>query len=342
MAVIREAKEEELEVKPEEEREPDSSDSFERIEKQKAKLFHTKKEAWKAYGVRRHLGVFALVLAALLSFGFMPLMGEVTDPQAVLAPAALVHVEALRPGRILRLAAKEGDFVEKGRTLAVIENPEELLEMSQTESELSSLEAELRLLDAKRILAFERFQTDQKLLKGRVISKDEFKSSELSFKTLEGERESLGIRTAWLREKLKFLEAKKKAGVVKAPVRGRVISDPESLRGSFVDKGEFLLTLASKEERVEFLLREEDYGRVEVGDRARIHFYAFPGKEFRGEVVRVKHYAEPLDKAGFKSAGIKVLIRLETPAQGIRNGMSARVKIQARRVSFFEIVRRRI
>jgi hypothetical protein len=81
---------------------------------------------------------------------------------------------------------------------------------------------------------------------------------------------------------------------------------------------------------------------VEVGDQARIHFYAFPGKRYEGEVIRVKHYAEPLDKHGFKTAGVKVLVKLKEVPQGVRNGMQARVRIRGRRISFFDSLRRRI
>lgn len=338
MAVIREVQaplEAPEEVKPEE-------NSFEAVEAKRAQLFHTKKEAWQTFGIKRHLNVFLFILGALISLAFVPFLGEVRDMQAVVVPANLIHLEALKYGKVSTLQAKEGERVEAGKVLAVIENPGDLLDIGETQNELKRLESELRTLDTKRIYTFERMRTDEELLKNRVIARDEFKSSELSFKTLEGEREALKARMSWLREKLRFLREEKGRGIVKAPVSGRVISDPESLEGSFVNKGEFLLTLAGGEERIEFLLPEVDYGRVRVGDRASVQFYAFPEKRFQGEVVRVKHYAEPVDKHGFRTAAVKVLIKLKETPEGIRNGMSAKVWIKARRVSVFEFLRRRI
>jgi hypothetical protein len=121
-----------------------------------------------------------------------------------------------------------------------------------------------------------------------------------------------------------------------------VISDIQEKYGTYAEKGDFLLTLASPEQRLEFFLAEEDWGRVDVGDPARIKFYPLPGKTFRGRVVALKHYAEPLDKHGFKKNFIKVSIDVEDFPKGIRNGMTAKVRIKGRPVSLLEGVRRRI
>jgi len=336
MAIIREATLEQKEV-----RNP-NPDSFEEIQDAKAKLFHTKKEAFLVLGIGRRLAVALVMIGACISLAFVPIIRDVTDLGAAVVPEQLVHVEALKYGRIAEVFVKETDFVEKGKALARVVNPDDEREIREAESEAKLIEAERQGHDTERFYWFERLEADKRLNDKRVISSDEFKQTELAFKGLENKRETLKMRLAWLKEKIQFLEAEKERGILKAPVSGKVISDVESATGSFVAKGDFVLTLASGDPMIEFLLREEDYGRVGPADEARVRFYAFPGKRFTGKVVRVKHYAEAVDLHGYQTAAIKVLIKLHDIPVGIRNGMSAKVVIKGRPVSVIEHLRRRI
>ncbi len=226
--------------------------------------------------------------------------------------------------------------------MARIINPQDERDLSEVRGQSKLLEAQLAVLDAKRIYWFERYEQDKGLLEKKVISHDEFLNTELSFKTLERERQVLAAQLSALGEKLMLLDEEKKQGAVIASVSGKIISDIEEKLGTYATKGKFLLTLASPEQRIEFFLAEEDHGRVDVGDPARIRFYPFPNKTFRGRVVALKHYAEPVDKHGFKKNFIKVLIAVEDFPQGIRNGMTAKVMIQGRPVSLLNGIQRRI
>ena len=58
--------------------------------------------------------------------------------------------------------------------------------------------------------------------------------------------------------------------------------------------------------------------------------------------MALKHYAEPVDKHGFKKNFIKVLIEVEDFPKGIRNGMTAKVRIKGRPVSLLNGIQRRI
>jgi len=238
--------------------------------------------------------------------------------------------------------SKEGESVQKGQVIARIVNSEDEREIAEVKGNSKLTQARLAVLDAKRIYSLERYEEDKRLSEKKVISKDESRTTELSFRTLEEEREVLKAELQALGEKLLVIEKERSEGVVTAPISGNVISDIQEKYGTYVARGEFLLTLASPEQRLEFFLAEEDWGRVEVGDPARVKFYPMPGKTYRGRVVALKHYAEPLDKHGFKKNFIKVSIDLEDFPKGIRNGMTAKVRIRGRPVSLLNGIRRRI
>jgi len=343
MAVIKDSKEaEEKKTGSVEAIAEPAAGTFEEVECAKARLFHSKKEAFDIWGIKNHLLFIAGTIAALCVSASLPFITRVEDPQALVVPAQLVSMEALKEGKITDIFVKEGEAVKRGQVIARIVDSQDEREITKVKGESKLAQARLHVLDAKRIYSLERYEEDKRLLEKKVISRDEFQKTELSFRTLEEEREILKAELQALGEKLLGLDQEKNEGVVTAPISGNVISDIQEKYGTFVTKGEFLLTLASPEQRLEFFLAEEDYGRVDVGHPAKIKFYPFPTKTFRGRVVALKHYAEPVDKHGFKKNFIKVSIDLEDFPKGIRNGMTAKVRIKGRPVSLLNGIQRRI
>ncbi|OGW79298.1 MAG: hypothetical protein A2Z83_09110 [Omnitrophica bacterium GWA2_52_8] len=316
--------------------------TFEEVQQAKAKLFHSKKEAFDIWGIKNHLLLIGGALIALMVSAFIPFITRVEDSQALVVPAQLVSLEALKEGKITEIFVKEGESVQKGQVIARIVNPQDEREIAEVKGDSKLVQARLRVLDAKRIYELERYEEDRRLAEKKVISRDEFQKTELSFRTLEEERQVLKAELASLGEKLLAIEKERNEGVVTAPIAGSVISDIQEKYGTYAAKGDFLLTLASPEQRLEFFLAEEDYGRADVGDPAKIKFYPLPNKTFRGRVVTLKHYAEPVDKHGFKKNFIKVSIDVEDFPKGIRNGMTAKVRIKGRPVSLLNGIRRRI
>jgi len=346
MAIIKDSKEAEEKkgekIETVETVQPPSAGTFEEVQQAKARLFHSKKEAFDIWGIKNHLLLILGALAALSVSAFLPFITRVEDPQALVVPAQLVSLEALKEGKITDVFVKEGESVQKDQVIARIVNPEDEREIAEVKGQSKLVQAKLAVLDAKRIYLLERYEEDKRLTDKKVISRDEFQKTELSFRTLEEERAVLKAELAALGEKLLGLEKERNEGVVTAPISGSVISDIQEKYGTFATKGKFLLTLASPEQRLEFFLAEEDYGRVDVGDPAKIKFYPLPNKTFRGRVVALKHYAEPVDKHGFKKNFIKVSIDVEDFPKGIRNGMTAKVRIKGRPVSLLNGIRRRI
>ncbi len=343
MAIIKDSKE--AEEKKTESVEPvqhPSTVTFEEIQEAKARLFHSKEEAFDIWGIKNHLLLIAGALVALCVSAFLPFITRVEDPQALVVPAQMVSVEALKEGKITDVFVKEGESVKKDQVIARIVNPQDEREMTEVKGESKLVQARLAVLDAKRIYSLERYEEDKRLAEKKVISLDEFQKTELSFKTLEREREVFKAQLVALGEKLLELDKERNEGVVTASISGKVISDIQEKYGTFAIKGKFLLTLASPEQRLEFFLAEEDYGRVDLGDPAKIKFYPLPDKTYRGRVVALKHYAEPVNKHGFKKNFIKVLIEVEDFPKGIRNGMTAKVRIKGRPVSLLNGIQRRI
>lgn len=137
-----------------------------------------------------------------------------------------------------------------------------------------------------------------------------------------------------MRERGSFLKKRIHEGEIRAPFKGKIISDIGLREKSFVKEGNFLFTLASEDSLVEMLIQEGDYSRIELGAHARVKFYAFPEKTYEGLVTGFKPFAEPLPKSGITRHAVKVLIRLNSIPSHIQNGMSAKVTLEVKPQSF--------
>ena len=125
MAIIKDSKEaEEKKIESKETSEQPSAGTFEETECAKARLFHSKKEAFDIWGIKNHLVLIVGALIALVISGFLPFITTVEDPQALVVPAQLVSIEALKEGKITDVFVKEGETIQKGQVIARIVNPQ--------------------------------------------------------------------------------------------------------------------------------------------------------------------------------------------------------------------------
>lgn len=86
---------------------------------------------------------------------------------------------------------------------------------------------------------------------------------------------------------------------------------------------------------------EEDYGKVKVGQSARVGVDAFPGEPFEGKVLRKSPVLDPMTKTGL------VEVEVDNPERLLKPGMTARASIvvnsrpNARVVPIAALIKRR-
>lgn len=206
-----------------------------------------------------------------------------------------------RSGYLTELAVKEGDYVEKGKVLAKLDQTESLFKLEKAKINLKNAEATYQ----SEILSFD----------GIFMSGDSARIIPVRDQLMA----KSGLFTAQLELKEAELELEK--SIIKAPTSGRV-ADLQSKTGSLVSAGDELLEIINPSQlelRVKVL--ESDIHMIGMGQVAEITPVGSGGGAYTGKVRSIN---PKVDENGLVQVGIQV-----TDGKGLLPGMNARAIIKA-------------
>ncbi len=271
--------------------------------------------------------------------------------------ARLVEVGSLVGGRVSEVRIEEGAEVAAGQILVVLEA--ELLDrqIEGQRAAIAEAQAQVDLADAgprseardRARIAWEAAKTDlgrvEALYREGVVGRADFDRAVVQEATSrksweEANRGSRGedraaARAALARQaaQLAYLERQRSELTVRAPVAGRI--EVFDLRpGDLVAPNQPVATLLEPNELwVRLYVPETRLGEVAVGQTARIRVDSFPGREFPGRVVEIRHRAEylprnvqTLEQRADQVFGVKVAI---DPAPELKPGMAATARFDS-------------
>ena len=225
----------------------------------------------------------------------------------------IAHVTPRVPGRVTSVAAKLGDTVKRGQTLAILES----IEVGEAYSAYAQALAEANVART----AFERAE---RLHAEQIIPGKEHQRA-------RGEYEKTRAQVQAASGKLKMLGISPSAGVKGAAVSAFPLTAP--LGGTVIERKAVLGELAKTEESLfvvadlsnvwlEANVGEADLGRVRNGAQARVRVAAMPDEVFEG---KVNHVGAVMDK---DTRTVKATIELPNPKGLLRPQMFASVAIE--------------
>ncbi len=229
-----------------------------------------------------------------------------------------VKVSAQVAGKIIRLAAKEGDHVTRGQFLAQLDRETYQAVLDRTQSSLTSARANLvkATADVRRL---------RDLSEKRLVSTSELETAEANLSQNTGmvEQGEAALKEA--------RDAFSKTTIV-APVEG-VITDIRKKEGELTLGAQFqedVILVISDLGRmtVETNIDENDVVKVKIGDSTRVLVDAFPDTILIGHVTEIAHTAQ-VSGAGTQDqvTNFLVKIRLDQTLPTLRPGMSATVDV---------------
>ena len=184
-------------------------------------------------------------------------------------------------GRVERLYVDEGDRVERGDTIAVLDSDDLMAELRQRQAAV--LEARANLADARRQEA--RFA---RLLAEKAIAQAEYDAEATRLDVSEAQVSVAEANLANARARLEY-------AVITAPIPGVVIERRIEV-GEMVAPGGFttqqatgaLVRIANPESlEVEADINESYISRLSLGQPATIRVDAVPGREYRGRLRQI-------------------------------------------------------
>ena len=235
-----------------------------------------------------------------------------------------VNVSPRKQGLLDELLVDEGDVVEEGQVLAVMDR-------GDLDDRLQEKQALLRQAEANYQSKKEEFERDSKLYANGVISADDFS---------DGRFEVLARQAALVaaRERLEQLEQESREQRIRAPFAG-TITARYAEPGSFVTPttaasataGATSSSIVELSQGLEVTARvpESDIGRIVTGQNAEIRVDAFPDERFMAKVSEIAPRAEKEDNV----TSFEVKLNFVNPPKKLKIGMTADINFQTGRSS---------
>jgi HlyD family secretion protein len=250
-------------------------------------------------------------------------------------PKTSVDISADVSGRIVELTVEEGDDVEEGELLLVIDPARFEAAVDRAEAGLAEArarEAQARGNSEQAQRDWERIRQLQEAAEG-MITDTEFEQArtqaEVQRALWESARHAVDMAEASLREARDNLSKT----VIEAPMSGRVTRlnverGETAVVGTMNNPGSLLLTIADlsvMEAVVE--VDETDVPEIAIGDSAIVSIDAFRGQEFHGKVTKIGNSSirprSQMQSSSEQAIDFEVRITLENPGVDLRTDLSA-------------------
>ena len=289
----------------------------------------------------KKFSAFGVIIAMLALIFFIPLNFSVNGVARV-EPKHDVVIEALTDGELLELYVKEGDKVKKGGKIALVFDRVNDLELNKAKDDVVATRQELQLLKDKAEFSKKKVDRNATLFAREAITANEKETQEFEYHEI---LQQIGIKEtslASLTSKITFYEKMREIGTVRAPIDGVILTKISDQLATYFKKGDELCRLADMGQVVlELPVFENQLRRIRVGQEAKIRFYAYPDKVFKGEVTGIEPSAyEKVEKVWVKENVVNVQIKVEEELPFVvRSGTTAKVSVRAKSENLFNQLR---
>ncbi|UCG62746.1 MAG: efflux RND transporter periplasmic adaptor subunit [Candidatus Zixiibacteriota bacterium] len=259
---------------------------------------------------------------------------ELVSASGRIQPQTKVNITAEVNGEIISLMVKEGDRVQTGNLLVVLDTVRLRSDVDQAKYALTEIEARLEGAKASLDQAEEEYQRQDKLYKDKLTSETAFNNAKYTYLNTRASYNATEAQARQLEARyVQQLDNLSKAKIA-APMTGVVtfvdceVGEIAPAQTSFT-QGKTLLTISNLNVfEVEVEVDETEVSKLDLGQSADIEVDAFPDTIFAGEVVEIGNTAL-VTGAGTQDQstnfGVKVIFK--DADVRIRPGMSATVDI---------------
>ena len=248
-------------------------------------------------------GAYALFRPAQVQEGKMELVSAKVirgDLKLMVAASGVVtaytevEVKSKAGGEIIDFPFEEGDVLEKDAVAVKLDPDTEQSRVNQADADLKMAEARLEKAQVNRKDAELRQDRKKRLFDDGVISRQELDDAVIATERAKSDVKVAQAELIRMRESLREAKDRLKDTAIRAPLKGTIIKKYVEMGQviastlSSASEGTPLFTLADLDRLyVETMVDETDIGRINAGQEASITVDAYPGKTFRGKVLRI-------------------------------------------------------
>jgi len=205
-----------------------------------------------------------------------------------------VDVRARRAGQVISLLKEEGDPVREGTVMA---------RLDADAAQISVAQREVAYLEAKQ-----RYEREDALFQRNLGSKQSYENAKTQFESAKAQLEQAKLDLSYT--------------AIRSPIEG-IMTLRNIEVGNMVTNNQVVASVAKFDPLLARIqVTEKDFGKITVGQTARITVEAAPEKEFTGTVKMISPVVDP------ESGTVKVTVEIpRTDKSLLRPGMFASVYI---------------
>ena len=249
-----------------------------------------------------------------------------------------VDIAADVSGRIVRLAVKEGQNVQKGQFLLQIDPENAQAAVQRFEAQLSSARAQAAQAKANQIQATRTLERSEALKKANpaLVSDEQLETLRTAVEVNEAMLQAANHGVSQALAALRDARTSLGKTTIVAPMAGRVtrlnVEEGETaVPGTFNREQATLMTISDMSVlETKVRVNETDVSRIKLGDSAAVDVDAFPDTTFVGRVVEISNSAVRLTAAApsaDQAVDYEVTIQLINTPTDTRPDFSTTAKI---------------
>lgn len=222
-------------------------------------------------------------------------------------------------GNIVEIRAHEGDRVQSGQVLALIDETQRRSAVEQATAALSAAEKEVSTTDSDFSLAEATLKRYQQLYEKKSVSPQEFDEIKARYESTQARRDM--ARAVQAQADAALTQARTSLGYaqIRAPFAG-LVTEKKADAGTLASPGTPLFTVEdTRSYRLEATVDESDIRMLRIRQTALVSIDALGDAELSGKVVQIVPAAD--------SASRSFLVKIELPSDPrLRSGLFGRAR----------------
>lgn len=244
---------------------------------------------------------------------------DLVEAVGTLHAAQTSQLAAQMMGNLVEIRAREGDRVQRGQVLAVIDDaqPRAALDRATAadlgaQQEITASESDFTLADA----TLKRYQT---LFDKKSVSPQEFDEIKARYQTAQARREMARAGQAQAKAALQQARTALAYTHIVAPFDG-LVTEKKADVGTLASTGMAIFTIEDRRRyRLETTVNENDLHFVREGQQVPVSIDALGDRAFKGRVVEIVPAADPASRS--------FLVKVELPSEpALRSGLFGRAQ----------------
>ncbi|HMK22022.1 MAG TPA: efflux RND transporter periplasmic adaptor subunit, partial [Terriglobales bacterium] len=244
---------------------------------------------------------------------------DVLEAVGTLRAAETSQLAAQMMGNIVEIRVREGDHVQRGQVLAVLEDAQPRAALDRATAADAAAQQEIAASEADLTLAEVTFKRYQILFDRKSVSPQEFDEIKARYQGAQARREI--ARAGQVQAKAALQQARTVLGYahIVAPFDG-LVTEKKADVGTLASPGVPIFTVEDlRRYRLEAAVNETDMRYVRQGQQVSVRVDALGDHELEGKVVEVVPAADPASRS--------FLVKVELPSDpSLRSGLFGRAQ----------------